>query len=122
LEGRAASQRGSASRRKGRRVNAEAGAIALIGGAEVAVVRTGRPGRLEAARRGAAVAVGHVPVVALLARLEDAVAAVRHHPGAAAKGPQLDHGVMLERQVTELPVVGCNLTVSGRTPGAIGRL
>src|SRR5439155_1025445 len=53
-------------------------------------------------------------VVALLARLEDAVAAVRHHLGAAAKGPQLDPGVRLERKEEDLPVELRKLPTSGR--------
>src|SRR5437773_6186824 len=77
-----------------------ASAVALVGGAEVPVIRAGRAARLEAAGRGAAVTVGLVPVVALLARLERAVAAAAQAP----QDPGLDPGHRLEGAEEERPV------------------
>src|SRR5437879_11401550 len=75
-------------------------AVALVGGAEVPVIRAGRAARLEAACRGAAVTVRHVAVVALLGRLERAVAAAAQ----AAQDPGLDPGHRLEGAEEERPV------------------
>src|SRR5437879_3233392 len=75
-------------------------AVALVGGAEVPVIRAGRAAWLEAAGRGAPGTVGHVPVVALLARLERAVAAAAQAP----QDPGLDPGHRLEGAEEERPV------------------
>src|SRR5262249_24329992 len=64
-------------------MRARAGPVADIVGAHLPVVSARRPRRLEAATRRATVAVGEVAVLAILARIQDTVQALR--PGDRAR-------------------------------------
>jgi len=61
-------------------VQAEAGAVAFVVRTDVPVVRAGHPRRLVRADRRAAIPIHRVSVVALLSRIEEAIAAEPSEP------------------------------------------
>src|SRR5262249_7899104 len=73
---------GEPARLRIRRVLAVAGTVAHVAGASVPIFRARGTRRVEAARRGATVAGIRVPVLAVLARIEHAVRALRTGHGA----------------------------------------